>query len=77
MYKEETDTVKYSIWIAQALATGLLVLAQYLGAISWPWWVIISPIWMPYMLAFLVFAGMVVLSIAMMINDWINKQPRV
>jgi len=78
MYKEETDTVKYAIWTAQAFATAILVTAKLVGAIDWQWWVVLSPIWFPYAMAAVVFFCLFVLSIGVLIVEGLNhKHPRV
>lgn len=78
MYKEETDTVKYAVWAAQAFATAILVVAKLVGAINWAWWVVISPIWLPYVLAAVVFFCLFVISIGVLIAEGLNhKHPRI
>jgi len=35
------------VWTVCATLSGILGVLKLAGAISWPWWAILSPVWVP------------------------------
>lgn len=36
------------------LLTIVFIAAKLVGAISWPWWAVLAPLWIPYAIAMLI-----------------------